>query len=88
MSLAMDFSKRLLNLQESASVSIQITINTYFDVIKTVVDDFSNKKGTNAFYISATIPSKNIKSVLEMYGTNTSNLYFVDCISHIMMSTT
>ncbi|MEM0161074.1 MAG: hypothetical protein QW258_01350 [Thermoplasmata archaeon] len=88
MSLSPDFSKKLLDLQESASVSIQISINTYFDVIKTLVDDFSTKKGTNIFYISATIPSRNIYSVLEMYGTNTANLYFVDCISHIMMSTT
>lgn len=83
-----DFQKKLKGYQEPLSLSVTVSLANYFDVIKYVLDDFSNTKNLPVIYISATIPSKSISNVLDVYGIDSKKIFFVDCISHIMMSST
>ena len=82
-----DLAKELAELPPSA-ISLTIRDETYFDAIRGVVDIFANKKDLNTIYISAAIPSQSIIDVLNILEINMDNIYFVDCISHIMMGST
>ncbi len=70
------------------SVSIELNMNTYFDVIRGLVDIFARQKDAYVFYISATIPSNKVMDLLELFEVDISRIYFVDCIAHIMMGAT
>jgi hypothetical protein len=70
------------------SVSIELNMNTYFDVIRGLVDIFAKQKDAYVFYISATIPSNKVMDLLELFEVDISRIYFVDCIAHIMMGAT
>jgi len=83
-----EFQKKLKSYQEPLSVSVSISLSNYFDAIKQILEDFSSNKNLPVIYISATIPSKSISTVLDVYGVDSKKIFFVDCISHIMMSST
>ncbi|MCK5024905.1 MAG: hypothetical protein KAR56_04740 [Thermoplasmata archaeon] len=68
-----------------SAISLIIRDETYFDAIRGVVDIFASKKDLNTIYISAAIPSQSIIDVLNILEVSMDNIYFVDCISHIMM---
>ena len=82
-----DLAGELAELPPSA-ISLVIRDETYFDAIRGVVDIFATKKDLNVIYISAAIPSQSIIDVLTLLETNMDNIYFVDCVSHIMMGST
>ena len=82
-----DLAGELAELPPSA-ISLVIRDETYFDAIRGVVDIFATKKDLNTIYISAAIPSQSIIDVLNILEVSMDNIYFVDCISHIMMGST
>jgi KaiC/GvpD/RAD55 family RecA-like ATPase len=75
----------LEEMPSSSAVSLQMSVDNYLDVIRGVLDLFANKKKMDTIYVTATISSEAIKRVLEALDIDTSRIYFVDCISHIMM---
>ena len=82
---AQQIAAELLETPPSSAISLQMSVDNYLDVIRGVIDLFANKKEMETIYVSATISSDQIKRVLEALDINTSNIYFIDCISHIMM---
>lgn len=78
----------LAEMPSSSAVSLQLSVDNYLDVIRGVLDLFANKKEMDTIYVTATISSEAIKRVLEALDIDTSRIYFVDCISHIMMGAT
>ena len=82
-----DLAGELAELPPSA-ISLVIKDETYFDAIRGVVDIFASKKDLNTIYISAAIPSQSIIDVLNILEVKMDDIYFVDCISHIMMGNT
>ncbi len=75
----------LAEMPPASAVSLQMSVDSYLDVIRGVLDMFANKRGMDTIYVTATISSEAIKRVLETLEIDTSRIYFVDCISHIMM---
>lgn len=75
----------LSEMPPASAISLQMSVDNYLDVIRGVLDLFANKKGMDTIYVTATISSEAIKRVLEALDIDTSRIYFVDCISHIMM---
>ena len=65
-----------------------IKIDDYLDTMRAVLDEFIVEKELSAIYITSTIPSQSIKNVLNILEINLDRIYFVDCISHIMMGAT
>jgi len=87
MSAAQLVFEKLKELPEATPIALEVTVETYVDAIRGVADLFANDKDLNVIYISATIPSSNIMSIFELLEIDLSRIYFIDCISHIMMST-
>ncbi|MDD4308570.1 MAG: hypothetical protein PHU53_07170, partial [Thermoplasmata archaeon] len=79
-----ELAEELLQLPPSA-ISLTIRDETYFDAIRGVVDNFAQKKQLNTIYISAAIPSQSIIDVLNILEVDMTNIFFVDCISPIMV---
>jgi KaiC/GvpD/RAD55 family RecA-like ATPase len=82
---AQQIAKELSEMPPSSAVSLQMSVDNYLDVIRGVVDLFANKKDMDTIYVTATISSDAIRRVLEALDIDASRVYFVDCISHIMM---
>ncbi len=84
MSITSKIVDKLNELPPASSLALHLSVNTYFDALRAVVDVFASQKDLYVFYISSTIPSKNIVSLLEILGVDTSRIFFVDTISHLM----
>ncbi len=82
---AQKIAEELSEMPPASAISLQMSVDNYLDVIRGVLDLFANKKGMDTIYVTATISSDAIKRVLEALDIDTSRIYFVDCISHIMM---
>jgi len=82
---AQEIARELGEVPPSSAVSLEMSVDNYLDVIRGVLDMFANKKEMDTIYVTATISSEQIRRVLEAQEIDTSNIYFVDCISHIMM---
>jgi KaiC/GvpD/RAD55 family RecA-like ATPase len=82
---AQQIATELLETPPSSAISLQMSVDNYLDVIRGVIDLFANKKEMETIYVTATISSDQIRRVLEALDIDTSRVYFVDCISHIMM---
>lgn len=85
---AQKIAAELAETPPSSAVSLQMSVDNYLDVIRGVVDLYANQKGMDVIYVTATISSDAIKRVLEALDIDSSRVYFVDCISHIMMGAT
>lgn len=85
MASAQDIARELGEVPPASAVSLEMSVDNYLDVIRGVLDLFANKKEMDTIYVTATISSEQIRRVLEALEIDTSRIYFVDCISHIMM---
>jgi len=80
-------SEQLGELAPGSAVSLQMSVDNYLDVMRGMLDMYANKREMDTIYVTATISFEAIKRVLEALDVDTSRIYFVDCISHIMMGT-
>ncbi|MFQ5910199.1 MAG: ATPase domain-containing protein [Thermoplasmata archaeon] len=86
MSVTANVAEKLLTLPESSAIALQIRAEHYFDAIRGILDNFAIKKELDSIYITSTIPSQSIVNALQVLEIDMSQIYFVDCISQIMMS--
>ena len=82
---AQEIARELSEMPPGSAVSLQMSVDDYLEVIRGVLDLFANKKEMDTIYVTATISSEAIKRVLDALDVDTSRIFFVDCISHIMM---
>src|SRR4030042_4831522 len=82
---AQKIADELAETPPSSAVSLQMSVDNYLDVIRGVVDLFGNRRQMDTIYVTATISSDAINRGLEALDIDSSRVYFVDCISHIMM---
>jgi len=75
---------KLEEIGPSVSVALEIGMDTYFDVVRGLTDNFAAKKGLSCVYITSSVPSSTMLSALSMLEVDTKNIYFVDCISHLV----
>ncbi len=66
-------------------MALVITVDDYLDTMRAVLDAFIVEKDQSAVYITSTIPSHSIKNILNILEVDLNRIYFIDCISHIMM---
>jgi KaiC/GvpD/RAD55 family RecA-like ATPase len=85
---AQSIADELSEMPQSSAISLQLSVDDYLEVIRGVLDLYANKKEMDTIYVTATISSEAIKRVLDALDIDTSRIYFVDCISHIMMGAT
>lgn len=82
---AAELAEELGQLPPSSAINLRVNGESYFDAIRGIVDLFAPKKEIDTIYITAAIPSQSIIDVLKILEVDMSNIYFVDCVSHIMM---
>ncbi len=85
-SISTEVADRLGNLPEASAVAIRLKAEQYFDAIQGMLDRFATKKGLEVVYVTSTIPSQSIINALEALEIPIDHVWFVDCISQIMMS--
>src|SRR5207237_4400005 len=56
------------------------------DAIQGMLDRFAMKKDLEVVYVTSTIPSQSIINALEVLEIPMDHIWFVDCVSQIMMS--
>ncbi len=87
MNVPSEVSERLLTLPEASAVAMRLKAEQYFDAIQGMVDLFASKKDLDVFYVTTTVPAQSIINALEVLEISLDHVWFVDCISQMMMST-
>ncbi len=82
---AQQIARELSEMPPSSAVSLQMSVDDYLEVIRGVLDLYANNKEMDTIYVTATISSEAITRVLDALDIDKSRIFFVDCISHIMM---
>ncbi len=88
MGVTADVVGKLEELPPSSAVAITTDTDAYFDVLRALVDVFATRHDLYVFYISATIPSKSIQGLFNLLGIDSSRVFFVDTIAHLMKGDT
>ncbi len=86
MSVTADVADKLAALPDASAVAMRLKSEQYFDTIQGMLDRFARKKDLEVVYVTTTIPSQSIISALEVLEIPMDHIWFVDCISQIMMS--
>ena len=77
---------KLVELPEGSAVTLRMGADQYFDAIRDILDVFAPQKDLDVLYVTSTIPSRSIINALEVLEIPMDHIWFVDCISQIMMS--
>lgn len=86
MAVASAIAEKLATLPESSAIALKIKAEQYFDVVRGILDIFATKKELDSIYVTSTIPCQSILNALQVLEIDVGHIWFVDCISQIMMS--
>lgn len=81
-----EVAEKLSALPEASAIAMRLKSEQYFDAIQGMLDRFAAAKDLEVVYVTSTIPSQSIISALEVLEIPLEHMWFVDCISQIMMS--
>ncbi len=76
---------KLKEIGPSVAVNLELKVDSYFDVVRGLVDDFGTRNDLACVYITASVPASTLMGALTALEVDTSGMYFVDCISHKLM---
>ena len=85
-SVPAEVSEKLSALPVASAVALHLKADQYFDAIQGLIDRFATKKDLEVVYVTSTIPSQSILNAMEALEIPVEHIWFVDCISQIMMS--
>jgi len=85
-SVTAEVAEKLRALPDSSAIAMRLKSEQYFDAIQGMIDRFAMKKDLEVVYVTSTIPSQSIINALEVLEIPMDHIWFVDCISQIMMS--
>ena len=88
MAVASDIIASLEAAPDSSAFALLTGVETYLDVIRACLDGFGKDQEISRIYITITIPAQSIINVLKILEIDMENIYFVDAVSHTMMSGT
>ncbi len=81
-----EVADKLVSLPEASAVAMRLKAAQYFDAVQGMLDRFATKKDLEVVYVTSTIPSQSILNALEVLEISIDHIWFVDCISQIMMT--
>ena len=85
-SIPKEVADKLSSLPEASAIAMRLKSEQYFDTIQGMLDHFAAKKELEVVYVTSTIPSQSIIGALEVLEIPLEHIWFVDCISQIMMA--
>jgi len=77
-------ASKLEEVGPGVAVTFEIGMDSYFDAVRGLVDNFAPGKGLKCIYITSSVPSSTLLSAMEALEVNTKNIVFVDCISQLV----
>ncbi len=86
MAVVSQIAEKLEALPESSAIALKMKAEQYFDVVRGILDVFAKKKQLDSIYVTSTIPCQSIINALQVLEIDVEHIWFVDCISQIMMS--
>jgi len=76
---------KLETLEPGSAIALKFDIESYFDVITTITDDFVNGKDMRVIYETSTIPANSILELLNAMEISMDPINFVDAVSYMTM---
>ena len=76
---------KLETLEPGSAIALKFDIESYFDVITTITDDFIKGKDMRVIYETSTIPAGSILELLKAMDISLDPLNFVDAVSYMTM---
>ena len=55
---------KLEEIGPSTAAAFEIKIDSYFDIVRGIIDEFASKKGLACVYVSASVPASTLSSAL------------------------
>jgi len=80
-----ELPEKLNSLEPGSSIALKFDIETYFEVITSITDDFVDDRDMNVMYTTTTIPADSIIGVLDALDINRKPVHFVDAVSYMTM---
>jgi archaellum biogenesis ATPase FlaH len=77
---------KLEEIGPSTIIAFEIKIDSYFDAVRGILDDFASGKDLMCIYITASVPASTLNAALQALEISVNDLRFVDCISHSLMA--
>ncbi len=84
-SLGDQITATLTETGPAVALALEFNVQDYFDVLRGLVDEFASKMDVKVVYITASIPASTISSTFKALDVDTENIYFVDCISRLIL---
>ena len=78
-------SKELEEVGPSVAVALEFPMASYFDVLRGLVDNFTQGHQLKCIYITSAVPAATIQSTLEALEIDSTSTVFVDTISQMIM---
>lgn len=79
-------TSKLAEVPAGTSLALQVSIPVYLDVIKGIIDNYGARSRVSIIYVTSSIPSRSILSAFEVLEINSDHVFFVDCVTHTMVS--
>ncbi len=76
---------KLESLEEGSAIALKFDIESYFDIITTICEDFVKDRDMNVIYETSTIPAGSILDLLKALEISLDPLNFVDAVSYMTM---
>lgn len=76
---------KLETLEPGSAIALKFDIESYFDVIMTITDDFIKHKDMRVIYETSTIPANSILELLNAMEISLEPINFVDAVSYMTM---
>lgn len=76
---------KLDGLPDGTALAVRVSIASYLDVIRGMLEGYAARQNIQCVYITATIPATSIIGALEVLEIKMDHVHFVDCVSHTML---
>ena len=77
--------EKLKGISEASVISLEVSSDSYFDVIRALTERVSIEKDLDVIYINSTLPAASIINVMDLLNMKRDHIYFVDCGSSVLM---
>lgn len=78
--------EKLKGISEASVIALEVSSDSYFDVIRTLTERVSIEKNLDVIYLNSTLPAASIINVMDLLEMKRDHIYFVDCGSSVLMT--
>ncbi len=80
-----ELADKLETIEPGSAIALKFDVDSYFDIVTTLTDDFPGNRDMQVIYTSSTISSQTTIQVLKAFDIDRSDIRFVDAVSYMTM---